>query len=104
MKTPEKIISAEIKIDPDRSIVALADGTELSGSAGYANGDLWIWINNSESVDFLQLVTLFSDPKKTTIITYRGPGSIEDRWEGFTKLVTVQVNEDSTDFRLRRNN
>ena len=85
--------------------VELADGTFLNASAGYSNGDLWIWMQDEDDPDnnIVYLVGLFTDPEKTETITYHGPGGTEQAWGGMTKLVTANTDGDNKiSLRLRR--
>lgn len=73
--------------------VYLADGTFVDADAGYSNGDLWVWIKD-ESMSLLQAVTLFGDATKTASITYEVTSRERQTWEGFTKMITANVDYD----------
>ena len=76
--------------------VELADETFLNADAGYANGGLWVWMRDPEDPDnsFVYLVGLFSDSTKTAVIKYYGPGGTEQQWEGMTKPVTINTDDE----------
>lgn len=91
MSDENLITESEVIVD---HAVRLADGTILVADAGYANGDLWIWIRNLEKT-FVEYAVIFSDPEKTKIIQYVWPRmKIEENYEGFTRLTTITVNDD----------
>lgn len=72
--------------------IYLADGTFLPGSAGYANGDLWVWPETDQSL--VEMVLIFGDPEKTARIMYVITEKEAQTWEGFTRLTTAKVDED----------
>lgn len=84
--------------------VQLADGTELNADAGYANGDLWIWLNNASkgNKDFLKAVRLFADPAKTAEIKYTVVPDVEQTWENMTLLTTVTETDGKLSIRMRK--
>lgn len=84
--------------------VQLADGTELNADAGYANGDLWIWLNDASkgNKDFLKAVRLFSDPAKTAEIKYTAAPTVEQIWENMTQLTTVTLTDGKLSIRMRK--
>lgn len=84
--------------------VELADGTMLNASAGYANGDLWIWMADAEDSDndMLRLVTIFTDPEKTARIICHTPGGVRQEWEGFTKLDAATTSDGKINLRMRK--
>lgn len=82
--------------------VYLADETKLNAEAGYANGDLWIWMSDHE-LSMLQVATIFSDPEKTRIIRYVITDDEIQEWTGFTNMTTLKMDEDGyISVRMRR--
>lgn len=73
--------------------VRLANGTELSADAGYANDNLWIWMDDSV-MDLATAFRTFNDPGLTSRITYMITPDFVQAWEGFTRLTTLQHDED----------
>jgi len=83
--------------------IYLADGTFLPGSAGYANGDLWIWTEADSGQTLVGMVTLFADPEKTRIIRDVITQTVVQEWEGFTRMTTAKIDEDGiVSIRMRR--
>lgn len=85
-----------------RKGVYLADGTYLNAEAGYANGDLWIWMRDN-TVTITDVFPLVSDPEKTRKITDVITANTQQTWEGFTRLVTMSTDYDNyVSVRLRK--
>lgn len=84
--------------------VLLADGTELTADAGYANGDLWIWMKNPSkgNKDFLKIARLFADPVKTAEIRYMVTPDMEQTWQDMTQLTTVNLLDGKLRVRMRK--
>lgn len=83
-------------IDRLPEYVELTDGTCLYASAGYANGDLWVWMKDPDDNDndICYLVELFTDNEKTAVVKYHSPGDVEQKWEGFNDLYTITKDAD----------
>lgn len=82
--------------------VYMADGTYLKADAGYANGDLWIWMRDN-TVTITDVFPLVSDPEKTRKITYVITTKSQETWEGFTRVVTLSTDYDNyVSIRLRK--
>ena len=69
--------------------VQLANGTEFSADAGYANDNLWIWMGD-DVMDLATAFALFNDPSLTSTIRYILAPGIVQTWDGFAKLATLQ--------------
>lgn len=84
--------------------VELADGTSLAADAGFANGDLWIWLKDASkgNKDFLRIVRLFSDPAKTAEIKYTAAPNVEQIWSDMTQLTTVTLTDGALSVRMRK--
>lgn len=84
--------------------VELADSTVLNADAGYANGDLWVWMKDDSkgNKDFLKAVKLFATPEKTSVIRYFVTENLKQEWEGMTDLITVTVVDGRINIRLRK--
>lgn len=84
--------------------VQLADGTDLLADAGYANGDLWIWLKDDSkgNKDFLKVVRLFADPAKTAEIKYAAAPDVEQIWSDMTQLTTVTLTDGKLSIRMRK--
>lgn len=82
--------------------VFLADGTRISASGGAADGFLWIWTDDG-SLSIADAAALFSQPDKVGRIRYvRGPEQ-ETVWTGYTRLITLQRDDDDKlSIRLRK--
>ena len=79
--------------------VVMADGTELiDATIGYANRHIWCYLQN---ITLPVAYDLFSDPQKigTLVFDY---GDMQDVYEGFTELHTIQRSENGVDIRLDR--
>lgn len=82
--------------------VYLADGTYLKADAGYANGDLWIWMRDN-TVTITDVFPLISNKAKTKTITYVITPTSQETWEGFTRVVTLSTDYDGyVSIRMRK--
>ena len=84
-------------------ILILNDGsTHEIFRSGAADGVLWIGL--TEETELLPVAQLFSDPEKTAVLisTYDSEGAHETRYEGFTKLIQVSLQNNGALIALRK--
>ena len=74
----------------------LADGTRINGSCGYAEKNLWVWI---EDMTIAECFDLFNSPLRTQKITceYFTHNKV---YTGFTVIKTIRVMENTIDICL----
>lgn len=89
-------------LEMSKSGVYLSDGTYLNADAGYANGDLWIWMRDAET-DLSTVFNLFYDRQMTSHIQYVITEDTVQTWDWFMRLTTLQVDEDGkVSIRMRK--
>ena len=73
--------------------LVLNDGTVIeSGSAGYADGSLWLYIGGFTMADAAEI---FLDPSKTGKIIFRY-GEMEDAYTGYTVCKAMIIDADGS--------
>lgn len=65
----------------------LKDGTIINGTAGFADGFLWLYFGE---YTLLQAAKIFSDPEKTETIEFKY-GANSELYEGFTECRNIMT-------------
>ena len=72
--------------------LTLNDGTVLENSHAIENNDkLFVYVENGSTL--AEVFALLIDPEKTETIIKKAPGMDDQTFEGFTKLIAVQDQE-----------
>lgn len=86
--------------------VILADGTVLNADAGFASGNLCVWMReaNDPDNDLIRLASVFLDKQKTGRIRFEVAAEASaQEWDGMTRLVEIKVDgEGKISVRMRR--
>lgn len=89
----------------DEKTIMLNDGTVFPGEMGEADGILWVWLYIAHNNQvFSEIANVFSDPIKTSRITFtygHGSEQIVEDYIWITDLVASPY-EDKISIRLRK--
>ena len=81
----------------ERSLI-MKDGTILTDSqCGYADHTLWCYV---KGLTMSEAFAMFSDPEKTGKIIFRYSYGVEEVYEGFTEMISINKREFTIDICL----
>lgn len=85
---------AEAKREWPEQCVTLADGTEITASAGYdQDRTVWIWIDPETGITLAEAFRVANNPSIMETITLFINGKESGKWQGFTRLYHIQQAE-----------
>lgn len=89
---PEQADYVMTPIEIPDPVITFADGSTLTGDAGYSESsdDLWIW--PSEKMDIMEIVTIFDNPEKTAHIHVDHSKVGHEEFEGYTQISNIRIN------------
>lgn len=82
--------------DVPSNILEFADKSELYGRCSIdLDGDnLWVWLEDQdEPMDFGAVAVIFTNPEKTSKITYHSASMTTPTYEDFTRMVGIEVDK-----------
>lgn len=81
--------------EPFHKYMTMADGTELDGHAVRTSltEGLWVFMDKSD-MGYLEIVQIFSNPEKTSVIQSHEDADRTETYTGYTKIASINTDNE----------